>query len=83
LEPVRKPWEPVVPVRIGSGRFPTGPNSKFEFDLKKYKISQNSQKYFKVCKSTGIKNFQIFIRLYSLRALEVELKKKKEKKLVG
>jgi hypothetical protein len=31
------PNKPVVPVRIGSGsgRFPTGPNSKFEFEFKK------------------------------------------------
>jgi hypothetical protein len=36
-ERVRKPWEPVLPVRTGSGsdRFPTGPNSKFEFEFKK------------------------------------------------
>jgi hypothetical protein len=43
-------WEPVLPVRTGSGRFPTGPNSNFEFEFKNEKISQNSQKYFKVCR---------------------------------
>jgi hypothetical protein len=32
-----KPWEPVLPVRTGSGsgRFPTSLNSKFEFKFKK------------------------------------------------
>jgi hypothetical protein len=45
-------WEPVVPVQTGSGsdRFPTGSNSEFEFEFKNEKISQNSQKYFKVCR---------------------------------
>jgi hypothetical protein len=30
-------WEPVVPVQTGSGSdpFPTGSNSKFEFEFKK------------------------------------------------
>ena len=40
-EPVRKPRLPVKSVRIGSGsgRFQTGPNSKFKFELKKIKNS--------------------------------------------
>jgi hypothetical protein len=41
------------PETVGTGRgpdrFPSGPNSKFEFELKNEKISQNSPKYFKVC----------------------------------
>jgi hypothetical protein len=33
----------------GSGRFPTGPTFEFEFKINE-KISQNSQKYFNVCR---------------------------------
>jgi hypothetical protein len=45
-------WKPVllVQTRSGFGRFPTGPNSRFEFEFKNGKISQNSQKYFKLCR---------------------------------
>jgi hypothetical protein len=66
----------------GPGRFrfrPAGPNSKFEFKLRKMKKSHKILKNTSRCvESNGVKNFQIFVRLvYSLRALEVQLKKKK------
>jgi hypothetical protein len=66
----------------GSGRFPTGPNSKFGFKFKKMKKSHKILKNTSRCVgSNGVKNFQIFVRLYSLRALEVQLKKEKEEQI--
>jgi hypothetical protein len=68
----RTGWEPA---RTSSGRFPTGPNSKFEFE--------NSQKYFKVCRINGVKNFQIFIHLVYFAGIRSSTKKEKGEKLAG
>jgi hypothetical protein len=63
-----------------SGRFLTGPNSNFEFEFKTMKNSQNFLKNTsRSVESNCVKNFQLFVHLYTLRALEVELKKKKRK----
>ena len=65
-EPVRKPRLPVKPVRTGSGsgRFQTGPNSKFKFKFQKMKNSQKISKNTSSCdESNGVKFFQIFVHL--------------------
>ena len=64
-EPVRKPRLPVKPVWTGSGsgRFQTGPNSNFKFELKN-KNSQKISKNTSSCdESNGVKFFQIFVHL--------------------
>jgi hypothetical protein len=66
-EPVRKPWEPVLPV--GPVPVPSGSQlvqiQNMNLNSKNEKISQNSQKYFKVCrikwcqKLSNIRSFSI------------------------
>jgi hypothetical protein len=56
---------------------PTGPNLKFE--LKKWKISQNSQNTSRCVQSNGVKNFQIFVHLVYFADIRSSTKKKKRK----
>jgi hypothetical protein len=59
------------PETVGTGptgpdrfRFPTGPNSNFEFKFKKMKKSHKILKNTSRCvESNGVKNFQIFVCL--------------------
>ena len=52
-------WEPVRPVRPGSGlgRYQTGPNSKFKFDLKKMKNSKRFLKILQGATNLMVSNF--------------------------
>ena len=65
-EPIRFDWLAVKPVRPGSGLswYQTGPNSKFEFEFKKWKIPQKIPKNTLRCdESSGVKFSQKFIHL--------------------
>ena len=56
-------WEPVRP-GFGLGRYQTGPNSKFKFELKKIKNSQKFPKNTSRCdESNGVKFSQKFVHL--------------------
>ena len=49
-----------VTVQTGPGRYQTGPNSKFKFELKKWKISKNTSRWDE---SNGVKFSQKFVYL--------------------
>jgi hypothetical protein len=71
-----------VPVPAGSGyaRFPTGPNSKFEFKFKKMKKSHKILKNTSRCvESNGVKNFQIFVHLAKFACIRSSTKKRKRR----
>jgi hypothetical protein len=63
-EPVGIGPETVGTSRTGSGRFPTGPNSKYKFEFKKWKKSHKILKNISRCvEFNGVNNFQIFVCL--------------------
>jgi hypothetical protein len=67
--------------RTGSGRFPTGPNSKFEFEFKKMKKSHKILKNTSRCvQSNGVKYFQIFFHLVYFEDIRSSTKKEKRRK---
>jgi hypothetical protein len=61
-----------------TGRFPTGSNSKFEFEFKKMKNSQKILRNTLRCvEFNGVKNFQIFIHLAYFAGIISSTKKEK------
>ena len=72
-KPIRKPRLPVKPVRtgFGSGRFQTGPNLKFKFELKMKKFQKIPKNISSCDESNGVKFcFKYSFIQYTLQAFE-------------
>ena len=75
------PPRPVKPVRAGSGfgRYPTGPNSKFKFEFKKWKIFKEILKILQGATNIMVQIFSK-IRSFSIVCRDLKLNQKRKRK---